>query len=204
MFSLVMTPTAYDQPKPTDGKYAAKVFATHAEFNFDGFMVIARCYNGRMNARGEDAIVTVNEERAEVEWTPMPSPPEQWRLDESARSHIVQDVMFATLQPTTFSQRHPFRSNDAYRGTVHSSRVKFGVIDDNYHAVFDDNASPAQISGPCTVRPCNTNPMKCQVQFDEAAIFMAQRYGTKTYDGLVESAVKELRQLLKLTSRTDV
>lgn len=196
MFSLQMTPTAYDQPKPTDGEYAAKVFATHAEFYFDGFMVIAKCYNGRMNARGEDAMVAVNGERVEVKWTPILSPPEQWQVDDSARPHIVQDAMFASLKPAKFSQRHPFSSDDAYRGIVHSSRVEFGVID-NYHAVFDDNARPAQISGPCTVRPCDTNPMKCLVEFDEAAIFMARRYGPNTYDSLVKRAVDELQLLLK-------
>ncbi|MCU1025383.1 hypothetical protein [Stenotrophomonas maltophilia] len=195
MFYLQMTPTAYNQPKPTSGEYPAKVFADHVEFYFEGFLVIAKHNNGLMNAHGEDGVAVVKENRVEVRWTPDSSLREQWEFDDETPSHVAQTFMLASLQPTEFSQRHPFESGDAYRAEVYSGRVEFGSIE-SYHAVFDGTSRPAQISGPCTVRRFDEDQMKCLVEFDRAAMFMVRRYGPNTYNELVEKAVDELEQLL--------
>lgn len=67
---------------------------------------------------------------------------------------------------------------------------------EKYEAILDGHVQAAILDAPCTIEPLEGSPMKCLVVFEDATIFLANRYGRGVYCDLVEKAVNELQQLL--------
>lgn len=197
MFSAYIVPTEYDQPKPIDGEYAATVFKTYAEFEYQGRKVIAKAKNqAQMNADGNSGKVIVSGYKADISWTgSAPYKPFEFpRNDE--REITYETSLIATLVPHEFEQPHPFAfSPIGFRSRAMGILIDFGTLY-KYEAVLDGNVQLAVIDAPCSIKPLEGNPMKCLVVFEDATIFLAKRYGRGVHEVLVEKAVNELQQLL--------
>jgi hypothetical protein len=197
MFSAYIVPTEYDQPKPIDGEYAATVFETYAEFEYQGRKVIAKSSNqGFMNADGNNGKVIVSGYKADITWIgSAPSKPFEYPRTVE-RETSFETSLIATLVPHEFEQPHPFEySSVGYRSRARSINVEFGTTH-KYNAVLDDHVQLAVLDAPCSIVPLEGNRMKCLMVFDDATIFLAKRYGRDVHDVLVAKAVDELQQLL--------
>lgn len=197
MSSAYIVPTEYDQPKPIDGDYPAKVFNTYAEFEYQGRKVIAKfaneCY---MNADGNNGNVIVTGYKANISWIgSAPNKPLEYQRRDQRNTSF--DTSFtATLVPHEFEQPHPFEySSVGFRTRARSINVEFGTTH-KYDAVLDEYVQFAVLDAPCTIKPLEGHPMKCLVVFDDETIFLAKRYGRGVHEKLVEKAVNELQQLL--------
>lgn len=197
MTSAYIVPTEYDQPRPIDGEYAATVFETHAEFQYQGRKVKAKmAAQGSMNADGNSGKVVVTGHNADITWdgsAPYKSF-EYARNDERETSFELS--LIATLVPTEFEQPHPFSDGGpGFASRTRSINVEFGVFE-KYEATLDGHIQFAVLDAPCIIKPLEGNPMKCLVVLDEATIFLAKRYGRGVHDRLVVDAVNELQQVL--------
>lgn len=195
--SAYLAPTEYEQPQPPDGVYAATVFETHAEFDYQGRKVLAKMRaQGSMNAHNNSGKVVVQGDEATISWdgsAPL-RPLEYPRTDD--RESSLELSLIATLVPAEFEQRHPFTDNPrGYRTRTRSINVYFDTYE-KYEAVLDGYVQFSVIDAPCTIKPLDEDPMKCLVVFDDETIFMAKRFGRGVHDRLVEKAVSELKDLL--------
>jgi hypothetical protein len=197
MFSGYLVPTEYGQPKPTDGEYAATVYSTYAEFEFRGNKVIAQASaNTLMNANGNIGVVKINGDELAISWTGSANNSNHPNISNEVRTRSLEKALIATLKPTEFEQPHPFLNGSAeYRGEIKSIHVEFGVLD-KYTAFIDGNVCSCASGAPCIIRPIKDNPKKCEVEFSDATIFMATRYGCGTYENLVSQAVTELQKII--------
>ena len=197
MFSAYIVPTEYDQPKPIDGEYAATVFQTYAEFEYQGRKVIAKATNqALMNVDGNSGKVIVSGYNADITWIGSApyKPFEHPRKVE--RETSFETSLTATLVPHEFEQPNPFAySSVGFRSRARSINVEFGTTH-KYDAILDDHVRLAVLDAPCTIKPLEGHPMKCLVVFEDATIFLAKRYGRDVHEVLVEKAVNELQRLL--------
>ncbi len=63
-----LMPTAYEQPKPIDGEFAAIVYQNHAEFEYEGNTVRAEISSGAMNVNGNKGTVSIKGDCVEISW----------------------------------------------------------------------------------------------------------------------------------------
>lgn len=198
MSEAYLSPTNYEQPRPTEGKYPAIVYKTHAEFEYEGYKVIANMsHQGAMNANGNTGFVTVHREGVDISWNGSANSLGEYK-PKSERVISNEKHLVATLTPLEFEQRNPFveGNNDrGYRGLVLSNHVEFGVFD-KYEAVIDGHIKSSVLAAPCNIFPMKGDRTKCIIEFDDATVFMAERYGPDTYDNLVQKTVNELQKLL--------
>lgn len=197
MTSAYLAPTQYDQPKPNDGEYPATVFETYAEFQYQGYTVLARmAAQGSMNADGNPGRVVVKGDDVDITWSgSAPSRPFEYaRTDE--RETPYELVLIASLVPEEFDQPHPFADNPyGFACRTRGINVEFGTTE-KYQARLDGHIQFPAMNAPCVVKPLEGEPLKCQVIVDEETIFMAKRYGRNFHDRLVIQAVNELQKLL--------
>ncbi|MDF5524631.1 hypothetical protein P7M59_14645 [Vibrio parahaemolyticus] len=198
MTEAYLVPTDYEQPKPTDGKYSAVVYETYAEFEFEGHKVLANMsHQGAMNANGNTGVVSVQGDSVDITWNGSANSLSGY-VPKQERVASTEKRLTATLKPLEFEQRYPFYDGDydcGYRGRVFSNRAKFGVLD-KYEAVIDGHIVSSVLDAPCSILPMKGDRAKCIIEFDDATIFMAERYGRDTYDNLVDKTVSELQKLL--------
>lgn len=198
MFKAYLIPTRYEQPRPIDGKYSAVVYRTHAEFEYQGYKVIANISPGAMNADGNTGDVTVNGESVYISWIGSANSTSEYKLNDEKVSCDSKQFI-ATLTPLEFGQRRPFHDVNeefGYKGIIFSDKAEFGVLD-KYKAVIDGHLKPSVLAAPCTILPMKEDPTKCIIELDDATVFMAKRYGPSTYVDLVEKTVNELQKLIQ-------
>lgn len=202
MFEAYLAPTDYEQPRPIDGKYSALVYETYAEFEYEGYKVIANMsHRGIMNANGNTGFVTVHGENVHISWNGSANSLRKYKnINERVISH--EKHLVATLTPLEFEQPYPFANGNydfGYKGKVISSDVEFGVLD-KYRAVIDGNIKASVLAAPCNILPMEGERNKCIIEFNDATVFMAKRYGPDTYDNLVEKTANELQEFLRNTN----
>lgn len=198
MFEAYLIPTHYEQPRPIDGKYPAVVYETYAEFEYEGYKVIANMsHQGAMNANGNTGVVTVNGETVDISWNGSANSRNVFKpISEMVLSN--EKHLIATLTPLEFEQPYPFYDGNhhpGYRGKVISNHAEFGVYD-KYRAVIDGNVKSNVFNAPCNILPISEDRTKCIIELDDATVFMAERYGSDSYENLVEKTVNELQKLL--------
>lgn len=199
MISAYIFSTGYDQPKPVDGEYVAKIFESHAEFNYAGRKVIAKSVKGCMAAGGVSGKVLVTGFSANIVCD-FDVPRKEFQCSRSNDRKIsYEKVLVATLVPTGFDQPYPFYGGKIeYKSRIRKAEVEFGCFE-KYRAVLDSNVQFAVLDAPCTILPFYDDPMRCRVIFDDATIYLARKYGQGVHDKLVADAVNELQQLLAIT-----
>lgn len=194
-FSVHLVPTKYEQPRPIDGTYPATVYRTYAEFEYEGFKVLADAPNTRMNADGNSGAVTVEGDRAYVTWEGSANVSSTSEAGSQAESiYSEQGVFEATLLPSEFGQPHPFNLAAVYGGEVSSRTVQFGE-QRSYEAALDGDLVAGALGAPCKVFQRPEDPLKCVVEIDDDIVFLMKRYGKGSYEKLVKNAVRELRSL---------
>lgn len=202
MFEAHLAPTDYDQPKPGNGKYPALVYKTYAEFEYEGHKVLAKmAHQGAMNADGNNGFVTVHGNTVEISFNSTANSISKFEPT-AERVASTGKKLIATLKPLEFWQRHPFADGDCdpgYTGMVLGVRAEFGVLD-KYEAVIDGNITSSVMAAPCSILPMKGDSTKCIIEFDDATVFMAERYGRDTYDNLVRKTVNELQQFIRATN----
>jgi hypothetical protein len=202
VFEAYLVPTDYDQPKPKDGKYPAVVYETYAEFECEGYKVLANMSRqGAMNANGNTGFVAVHGDSVEISWNGSANSLSEYE-PKKERVTSTEKQLIATLKPLEFEQRYPFADGDydcGYRGIVLSNRAEFGVLD-KYEAVIDGHIKSSVLAAPCSILPMKGDRTKGIIEFDDATVFMVERYGPDTYDNLVEKTVNELQKLLCSTN----
>lgn len=196
-----LVPTAYEQPEPINGKYPATVYQDYAEFEYEGFKVLAKVGRDTLiNANGNEGLVTVYEGFAKISVdhnTRKTGEPEE-KNDLGSKSISYEKQLIATLNPLRFNQEHPFLYGDfdrGFMGIFTGTRANFGVIS-SYEATVDGNIRGCGLRVPCRILPISGDPMKCIIEFDDFIIFMAKRYGADFYDELVKKTVNEFQQFL--------
>ncbi|MBJ7222058.1 MULTISPECIES: hypothetical protein [unclassified Brenneria] len=198
MIEAYLVPTNYEQPRPIEGKYSAVVYKTHAEFEYGGYKVIANMsHQGSMNANGNTGFVTVHRDSVDISWNGSYNSLSEYK-PKNERVISNEKHLIATLTPLEFEQRHPFADGNygrGCRGIVLSNHAEFGVFD-KYEAVIDGHIKSSVLAAPCNILPMKGERTKCIIEFDDATVFMAERYGPGTYDNLVEKTVNELQKLL--------
>ncbi|WP_187514473.1 hypothetical protein ACL2XQ_09435 [Sodalis sp. RH14] len=198
MSEAYLVPTDYEQPRPIDGKYPAVVYETYAEFEYEGHKIIANMsHKGALNANGNTGFVTVRGESVDISWNGSANSQREYK-PKNERVISNEKHLIATLTPLEFEQPHPFADGNyglGYRGIVLSVHAEFGVLD-KYEAVIDGHLKSSVLAAPCNILPMKGERTKCIIEFDDATVFMAERYGPSTYDNLVEKTVNELQKLL--------
>lgn len=199
MFEAYLVPTDYEQPRPIDGKYPAVVYKTYAEFEYEGYKVVANMSRqGAMNANGNTGFVTVHGGSVGISWNGSANSLSEFE-PKNERVSSNEKQLIATLTPLEFEQRYPFADGDydpGYRGIVLSNHAEFGVFD-KYKAVIDGHIESSVLAAPCKILPMKGRRTKCIIEFDDATVYMAERYGRDTYDNLVGKTVNELQKLLR-------
>lgn len=185
--------TEYAQPRPVDGVYPATVFESHAEFHYMGRRVIAKSVKESMGAQGNPGMVFVKGFVVDISWSGIAPHREPVAARHIQMESSFEKVHIASLHPD-FDQPHPFADNNLeFRSRTERINIHFGHYE-KYSAVLDGNIQFAVVDAPCTIKPIESEPLKCLVIVDDATVFLAKRYGPGKHDQLVEKAVIDLQQ----------